>query len=140
MSLVLDCSVTLSWYLPDEHDDGSIAVADHVADNGAVVPFHWRAEMANGLLTAMRRGRIAAGFIERAFRQFDALPVSTDLDGLVSTDSEAVTLAVRHGLSVYDAIYLETAHRRRLPLATLDKALARAAQASGVALFGLPAR
>ena len=56
MSLVLDCSVTLSWYLPDEHDDGSIAVADHVADNGAVVPFHWRAELANGLLPALRRG------------------------------------------------------------------------------------
>jgi len=41
-------------------------------------------------------------------------------------------LAGEHGLSVYDAMYLELALRMRLPLATLHKALATAAQAVGL--------
>ena len=38
-----------------------------------------------------------------------------------------------HRLTAYDASYLELALRRRLPLATLDAALARAATAEGLA-------
>jgi predicted nucleic acid-binding protein len=45
-------------------------------------------------------------------------------------------LADLYGLTVYDAAYLELAQRRRLPLATLDAALARAARAAGVELLG----
>ena len=39
-------------------------------------------------------------------------------------------------LTVYDAAYLELAIREGLPLATLDRALEKAAFAEGVALFG----
>jgi predicted nucleic acid-binding protein len=46
----------------------------------------------------------------------------------------AVDLARAHGLTVYDAMYLEAAIRRGLPLATLDSDLKRAARAAGVAL------
>jgi len=44
-------------------------------------------------------------------------------------------LADRHGLTVYDAAYLDLALREGLPLASLDKALCKAAGNSGVALF-----
>lgn len=37
-----------------------------------------------------------------------------------------------HGLSVYDALYLETAIRHGVPFATLDRDLRAAAQATGV--------
>jgi predicted nucleic acid-binding protein len=37
-------------------------------------------------------------------------------------------------LTIYDATYLELAQRRRLELATLDKALARAARSESIAL------
>ena len=43
-------------------------------------------------------------------------------------------LASLTGLTVYDATYLELAQRRRLPLATLDAALAKAAAENGVEL------
>lgn len=46
--------------------------------------------------------------------------------------SATVQMAAQHRLTVYDAAYLELAQRRRLPLATLDAALGRAAEASGV--------
>lgn len=45
-------------------------------------------------------------------------------------------LARRHRLTAYDALYLELALRRALPLATLDRALGAAAEAEDVALIG----
>ena len=51
------------------------------------------------------------------------LPIRTDMEPDMDI---AFALAERHGLSFYDAIYLELAKRHTAPLATLDKALARA--------------
>jgi predicted nucleic acid-binding protein len=44
----------------------------------------------------------------------------------------AGAMARTHGLSVYDATYLDLAARRGLALATFDAALARAAAAQGI--------
>ncbi len=47
-----------------------------------------------------------------------------------------MALARRHGLTVYDAAYLELALREGIDLATLDTELADAARAEGVSLVG----
>ena len=44
----------------------------------------------------------------------------------------ALSLAFSHRLTFYDALYLELALRRGLPLATLDGGLARAARRAGI--------
>ena len=44
-------------------------------------------------------------------------------------------VALEHGLTAYDAGYLELAMRNRLPLATLDEGLRRAARKAGVELL-----
>ena len=41
-------------------------------------------------------------------------------------------LRVLNNLTVYDATYLELALRRRVPLATLEQALAEAAKVEGI--------
>jgi predicted nucleic acid-binding protein len=46
-----------------------------------------------------------------------------------------MALAERHGLTLYDATYLELSLRRGLPLATFDAALRRAATATGADLL-----
>ena len=46
-------------------------------------------------------------------------------------------LADRFRLMLYDAAYLELAHRRRLPLATLDRDLIAAAKVIGIKTMGL---
>lgn len=46
-------------------------------------------------------------------------------------------LAGKHGLSAYDTSYLLLAISESLPLATLDKRLAAAAQAERVEVIGL---
>ena len=54
---------------------------------------------------------------------------------------ESLALALRFGLSSYNAAYLELALRLQLPVATVDAALRDAAMASGVGCvetIGLP--
>jgi predicted nucleic acid-binding protein len=132
VSVVLDSSATLAWVHGDERTPAIEAVFDRVADRGAVVPSLWHLEVANSLTVAVRRKRISPA--ERA----DALSDLAQLDVSVDDETEqhawraTTQLADLHGLSVYDAVYLELAQRKRLPLVTLDKALIRAAEAAGV--------
>ena len=60
MSLVLDCSVNLSWYFEDERTAASLAVLQQVVEQCGVAPSLWRFEVANGLQMAIRRKRIDA--------------------------------------------------------------------------------
>ena len=59
-----------------------------------------------------------------------ALTLDHDAD-----DIQTLILARRHGLTVYDAVYLELAQRENIPLATLDGKLANAARAEKVRLI-----
>ena len=68
---------------------------------------------------------------DERLRRLGELPVRTDTEPHIGT---AFALARTHRLSMYDAVYLELAQRSDAPLATLDKALARAAGAAGLAL------
>lgn len=57
--------------------------------------------------------------------------LTIDVD-LGFTRETLLHIARRHGLSVYDAAYVELALRQQLPLATLDRKLASAAMAEGL--------
>jgi predicted nucleic acid-binding protein len=137
VSLVIDSSLTLSWYFEDERTEASASVLQTVVESGAVAPPLWRIEVANGLLVAIRRKRIDAAFRDASLMDLAALPVAIDPDTDIHVWSTTLRLADQHRLTIYDAIYLELAQRRRLPLATLDEALRAAARASGVALLGI---
>ena len=130
--VILDASITTGWLLEDEQDPRSLAVQAQVHREGAIVPRHWHFEVANSLLFAERRGRLQPGRAKRQLRSLNGLPISLD----DSPDIElSFDLAVSHGLTLYDAIYLELALRTGLPLATLDGDLVRVAPESGVELF-----
>ena len=66
--------------------------------------------------------------------QVSAAEVGAELEGRLVTAT--LDLAERHRLTVYDACHLELALRRSLPLASRDKDLRRAAEASGVPVLG----
>jgi predicted nucleic acid-binding protein len=136
MSLILDSSVTLAWVYSDETTESILRVFDMVADHGAWVPALWRLEVANILEMGVRRGRTDAAFRDAILADLALLPISLDPE----TDRQAwgatARLAARHRLTVYDAVYLELARRRGLPLATLDRELRIAAGAEEVALLG----
>lgn len=137
MTLLLDSSMTLSWYFEDEESEASQAVFDDVSENGAVVPALWRFEVANGLQLAVRRKRIGPAYRDDSLADLAMLDVTIDPESDTHAWSASVKLAERHTLTVYDAAYLELAQRRRLALATLDRALIRAGKAEGVPVIGV---
>lgn len=132
---VLDASVTLSWCFEDEADAAGDAVLRRLAGGRAAVPAVWPLEVANVLLGAERRGRIGAAEARRFLVLLEALPIEVDAHGLARAPREALQLARAHGLSVYDATYLELAVRTGAALATRDARLAAAARAEGVELL-----
>lgn len=135
MSFVLDNSVALAWCFADEQTPEVMALLDRVAEAGAVAPGLWPLEAQNGLLMAERRQRVGAARRGELARLLRDLPVAVDAETAEQAWTDTIRLAERFGLSVYDASYLELAQRRRLPLATTDLALRRAATAAGVALL-----
>lgn len=134
-ALVLDCSVAMSWCFADEEDPYAEAVLDQLEKVSAVVPSLWRLETANVLLVAERRRRITRAESMRLAAFLSELPIVDDFESVARGLSLVLDLARDHGLSAYDAAYLELAIRRGLPLATLDRQLAQAAQTAGVPLF-----
>ncbi len=130
MAFVLDCSVTLPWFLEDERTSFTDGLLFAAKRTEYWVPPLWCLEFANALLSAQRKRRI-----ERA-RRLEALDQVLRL--LIQVDAEPPDLTVvsnlaeKHGLTVYDAAYLELAIRRGFGVVTLDRELAQACAAEGV--------
>ena len=135
MPFVVDSSVALAWLLPDEQSAAVDALADALEANAASAPAIWPLEVCNALVTAQRRKRITDRETDRLLKALDALPVELDASPPRETCTATVACARKHGLTTYDAAYLELAQRRGLPLATLDIRLAEAARKVGVAVL-----
>ncbi len=133
MSFVLDCSVTVAWLFEDEATPAIDALQDQLKEEVALVPGHWRLEVGNVLAQAERRKRLTPAQTSAHLELLDRLPVATDAETDSRAFREILSVARSEGLTTYDAAYLELAARRGVPLATLDRALARAARQVGVA-------
>jgi len=133
--LVLDASLALQWFLVDEADRKySRSVLSSLSEKQAVVPVLWFYEVGNGLLMAYRRKRIALEQIDGFLARLKNLPI--EAASLAPAEVlDLPVLAQTHSLTNYDAAYLALALRLRLPLATSDAALRRAATAAAVPIF-----
>lgn len=136
MSMVLDNSMCLAWCFEDERTPEVLAIRERVIKAGAVVPPLWRYEVANALLMAQRRQRIDAERRTGLLQTLGEFGIEEDQAPEGDPWGATVQLADLYRLTVYDAAYLELAQRRRLPLATLDKALIGAAHKAGVTIVG----
>ena len=139
MSVVIDASLTMTWYFDDEVSPATEAILDRVSEAGAVVPGLWRLEVANAFQSALRRKRISPAYRDESLAGLAQLPITVDADTDAYVWTTTLRLAERFGLTIYDATYLELAQRRSLPLATLDTALRDAAAALDISLLGLEA-
>ena len=136
--LVIDASSVLSWCFEDEGGPAADALIESVAAAGAAVPDMWSLEIANGLVMGERRGRITPADSAAFIAMIEDLPIITDRASGPRAMHETLSLAREHGLTAYDAAYLELAMRLGLPLATGDRSLGAAAQRAGVGLLGTP--
>lgn len=132
MSVVLDSSITLGFLLEDERSAPIEVLFERIAVEGAVVPTLWYLEVANSLNIAVRRKRITEEFRDAALIDLSVFDIAADKETHLHAWKSTLLLASATGLTVYDAAYLELAQRLRLPLATLDQALAKAAKEAGV--------
>ena len=131
-TFVVDCSVTAAWLL-DEGAAGASGLLAGLAQGRALVPALWRIETANVMASAIRRKRLDEAGARRALALLLEAPI--DVDEAVPASPVLFDLSRRHGLSAYDACYLELCMRRGLPLATLDRALRQAAVEAGCAVL-----
>ena len=84
---------------------------------------------------ASRRKRIKPDQPALFWEELARLPIEME-PPLTAIHAKAVlVLSEKHSLTVYDAAYLELAHRCQLPLGTLDTDLRKAAQVEGVPLL-----
>lgn len=136
ISHVVDASMFGPLFFDDEKDDLFDDLADLIANNHCVVPQHWRLEVTNQILSGLRRKRMTNPMAEQAVAQIDEFPIETDPEtGL--RYARSFELAQKHGLTVYDAAYLELAMRRQLFLVTYDTALRDAARTEDIAILPL---
>jgi predicted nucleic acid-binding protein len=132
---VIGASVALAWCFKDEATAFADAVLTRLEVEHAMAPAIWPLEVANGLRSAERRGRIDERELPAMAKLLLALPIRIDEIPLSAALGDVLQLARALGLSTYDACYVALALRHAVPLATLDDALARAATAAGAELL-----
>jgi predicted nucleic acid-binding protein len=130
---VLDASIVLTWCFPDEEARKAEEISERIAlgDKVAVTSF-WRHEVLNALLMGEKRKRLTIELIEAFIKDLEQLPADVDAPAAGTVFHTTQDLCRKHGLTAYDAAYLELAMRYRVALATADGALERAARAEEI--------
>ena len=131
MPFVIDASLTASWHFEDERSPAAEAILDSLQHDTAYAPLIWWFEIRNVTALGERRKRASPEDTTGFLAFLSQLPIGLDS---LPDDERVMTLARKHGLTFYDASYLELAEREGIPLATLDKELVTAARAEGVPL------
>jgi predicted nucleic acid-binding protein len=106
-----------------------------LAGQQAHVPVLWLYEVVSVLAKAQRTASITADKVHGFLEDIRSLDITVDDESFGHIFGDVHRLAVEHGLSGYDAAYLELAIRKGLPLATLDEELQKAARTAGVELL-----
>jgi predicted nucleic acid-binding protein len=136
--LVLDTSAAAPFLLVDEAKHRLPAVTEAIGDGTCRAPALWTWEVANLLWKAMRSKRMLASELAIALQGVQDLGIAIDNESASQALGRTLVLANQHGLTAYDAAYLELALRLGAKLATYDKSLREAAIAENITLYPEP--
>lgn len=138
MTLIIDASMALAWIYSREKPDEA-ACADKAlqatTEMAIVVPSLWHTEIANALLVGERRKVVTEAQSIDFLARLSRLPIAVDDVPTALRQDQVMALAREHGLTAYDATYLDLALRMGAALATFDGKLAGAMQRAGGELF-----
>lgn len=128
---ILDASFALRWCFEDEATAQTESILTSLQNQEAIAwaPAIWRYEMLNGLGKGVVRARLTRENALLFWQELQALPLRV-ADAAVN--ETLLELALKHHLAVYDATYLSLAQSRKLPLATVDGKLQKAAESVGI--------
>jgi predicted nucleic acid-binding protein len=93
-------------------------------------------EFANAFQAAIRRKRTDAVYRDSSVAELMLLPITIDPHAKQLRLVGDLAAGGRFSLTVYDAAYLELAHRHSLPIATLDRELREAAAGANIECLG----
>jgi predicted nucleic acid-binding protein len=124
----------MAWCFTEEATEFTTALLSRLSNltDSAVVPALWLYEVANVVELAVRRGRIPKETAQAFLDSLADLPIEVENPGRTQVLVTVRAVAGQYQLTAYDAAYLELVIRRQLPIASLDKALSRAAMAAGL--------
>jgi predicted nucleic acid-binding protein len=135
-AFVLDCSIAMAWLFHDKAMPKTTVLLNRLATETALVPAWWFIEITNVLAIAERRGRITPTQSDAFIADLNRLGIERDDGAPDRAFTHLLALCRAHRLTSYDAIYMDLAIRRTLPLATLDNDLRRTAKRLGVKILG----
>lgn len=135
-AFVVDCSIAMAWLFHDEATPRTADLLNRLTNETALVPAWWFIEITNVLAMAERKGRITPAQSDAFIANLDKLGIERDDAAPDRAFTHLLALCRTHKLTSYDAIYLDLAVRRNLPLATLDDDLRKTAKKLGVSLLG----
>jgi predicted nucleic acid-binding protein len=126
-NLVCDASVVASFLLREPNGKKFDPILQGMADGEQIghVPALFVWEMSNIMLMAERQKRISSMQLEQAFTEWEQLPLQVDGVPSLGMRRRTLDLARTHGLTAYDAAYLELALRLQAPLFSLDRDILR---------------
>lgn len=133
---MVDCSLAMAWLFHDEATPKTAALLNRLATETALVPAWWFVEITNVLALAERKGRITPTQSDAFIADLGKLGIERDDEAPNRAFTHLLALCRVHRLTSYDAISLDLAVRRGLPLATLDEDLRKTAKKLGVPLLG----
>ena len=133
---VIDCSATMSLFLPDENDTNYTNIIHKQLENkDCIAPSIWRYEIANVLLSCKKRNRLDDKQINEIANLIYKLPIDVENNNLHFIYNNVFNIASLNELSIYDASYIELAIRFNCSIATLDKKLIDIAKKLNVGLL-----
>lgn len=137
--LVVDTNVVFKWHVTER--ESHLAPAQTLLEDflrgfvDLLAPDILRYELSNLLRVAVQQGRLSEDRARRAYSGFEASGIV-----LASTSAlvqEGLDLALRHRISIFDALFLLVGLRSNTPLVTDDERLATAGAAAGCAVIRL---
>ena len=128
-SVVVDASVAVKWCLPSLREE-LVAQAEELLASSRreevqfLVPDLFWVELANALWKAVRRNEISSNNAASAISFVRDLDIAT----VPSIDivPQALDLAISHGRTVYDSLYVALAMQSKSEMITADERLADA--------------
>ena len=121
---VIDCSSTMSLFLPDEKNlDYANIIHNQLKNKDCIVPSIWCYEIDNVLLSCKKRNRLDDKQINKIANLIYKLPIYIENNNLHFIHDNVFNIASLNELFIYDASYIELAIRFNCSIATLDKKL-----------------
>ena len=121
---VVDASVAVKWYLPEEHGDCAARLCR--SDTALEAPDLLHSEVGNTLWKRVRRGELTRDQAAKIIAALTMMPIEIFPSLLLTAAS--LQIACETNLTVYDSLYLATAVLTGSRLVTADRRIVESAR------------